>query len=181
MAVDWLSILPPPYLSAYNNQVNKIIKIAGFDPGRSYTAWAVLRGTARDGFELYRHGLLFPPDIGATKTFGRSLPYWGSFFQVFIEFDLKPHIIGIERFVYRPGGQGQGAEDINLRIPAMIDPRTYLVRNTDWKRYFTKYVCSEGTLPYFGTPTPHEADAAGIAMYLAGMLINEQNAKSQSD
>ena len=148
--------------------------IAGFDLGRKYQAWAVVRGSDKRGFSLFRHGLLYPPDLGNTSPFGSSLPSWSTFFQTFINHDLKPHAMGVERFVYRPGGQGAGAEDINLRIPAMVGPSTFLIRNVEWKSYFKRHVWADGPEAYFGTPTPHEADAAGIALYTASVLFPRQ-------
>ena len=109
------------------------LKLAAFDMGRNYVAWAVVRGDFDRGFYLYRHGLLYPPDLGPTKTFGQSLRLWEWFFWMFVEHDLMPSALAAERFTYRPGGQGGGAEDINLRLPAMAGPSTFLVRNTDWK------------------------------------------------
>jgi len=146
------------------------LKLAGFDMGRNYVAWAVVRGSLDQGFQLHRHGLLYPPDLGSTKNFGHTLTYWSHFFWMFLTLDLKPHGYGVERFVYRPGGQGAGAEDINLRLAGMMSPAGFLVRNTDWKTWFKRNVDSEGSLHYFRTPTEHEADAAGIALYTASVL-----------
>lgn len=147
------------------------LKVAGFDMGRKYIAWAVVRGTYTTGFTLYRHGLLYPPDIGDTSTFGTSLPFWTGFFWTFVSRDLKPVAFGVERFVYRPGGQGSGSEDINLRIPGMVGPNAHLIRNTEWKSWFKRNVDADGSAHFFGTPTDHEADAAGIALYTASVLL----------
>ena len=147
------------------------LRIAGFDPGRKYIAWALICGNADTGFELERHGLLYPPDLGDTKSFGMSLRLWDSFFWAFVRGDLQPMAMGIERFTYRPGGTGGGSEDINLRLPAMMGHSSYLIRNTEWKSWFKRNVHKEGSEEYFGLPTPHEADAAGIALYTASVLF----------
>lgn len=139
--------------------------------GRNYVAWAVLRGTREDGFSLHRHGVLYPPDLGSTFQFGHSLRYWEWLFDVFVTYDLNPSACAAERFTYRPGGQGGASEDVNLRLPGMYAPLMHMVRNTDWKTWFHRYVCADGTLSFFGTPTQHEADAAGIAMYLGGVIL----------
>ncbi len=150
------------------------MKILGVDPGRNYVAWAVLRGSVDSGFSLYRHGLLLLPDLGPIGEFGRSLSFWRSFFEWFVLKDLRPTAWAIERFNYRPGSQGQGSEDINLHIPAMLGPGVFLVRNTEWKMWFHNNVRSKetgGSHSFFRTPTPHEADAAGIALYLGSVLL----------
>lgn len=148
-----------------------MFKVAGIDPGRNYVAWAVLRGSTDVGFMLHRHGTLMLPDIGDTASFGRSLKFWEMFFEWFLLKDLRPTAWAVERFTYRPGSQGQGAEDINLRLPGMSGPGVFLVRNTDWKSWFHRTVKEEGTQSFFRTPTPHEADAAGIALYLGSVLL----------
>jgi hypothetical protein len=150
------------------------VKLAGFDMGRNYVAWAVVRGSFDHGFSLYRHGLLYPPALGSTKAFGQSLKMWEWFFWMFIEKDLMPLATATERFTYRRGGGGQGAEDINLRLPAMTGPSSFLVRNVEWKSWFHKQVHAKkdgGARAYFGTPTDHEADAAGIALYLGTVIL----------
>jgi len=152
------------------------MKVVGFDMGRKYIAWAVLRGSVERGFLLHRHGLLYPPDLGSTKLFGASLRMWESFFWTFVYRDLKPTAMAAERFTYRPGGQGASAEDINLRLPAMAGPNTFYFRNTEWKNWLHRNVCPKdqgGALSFFGTPTPHEADAAGIALYLGSVVLPE--------
>lgn len=150
------------------------VKLAGFDMGRKYVAWAIVRGSFDDGFSLYRHGLLYPPNLGDTKTFGSSLRLWEWFFWMFVERDLKPHAMAAERFTYRSTGGGQGSEDVNLRLPAMAGPSTFLVRNTEWKGWFHGNVHAKadgGAHSFFGLPTPHESDAAGIAFYLGSVLL----------
>ena len=145
--------------------------LAGFDMGRNYIAWAVVRGTFDTGFELHRHGLLYPPDLGSTKHFGVSLGYWSSFFRMFVTEDLQTSVYGVERFVYRPGSQGAAAEDINLRITGMTGVGCSLIRNVEWKSWFKRHVDAEGSQHYFRLPTGHEADAAGIALYTASVLF----------
>jgi hypothetical protein len=147
----------------------KHYKIAGFDMGRQYLAWAVVRGNQTDGFQLYRHGFLFPPtDV---KPFGSYLPLYSWFSQAFIQKDLMVSMIVAERFTYRPGSTGQGAEDINLLLGGLLlaDVRVNLVRNTDWKSWFKRSFSKESQ-EYFQTPTPHEGDAAGLALYGASVL-----------
>ena len=147
------------------------MKLAGFDMGRNYVAWAVVRGSFTAGFSLYRHGLIYDQPIGDTLNFGGSLNAWRGFLDVFKALDLKPTACAAERFVYRPGSQGQSAEEINLRLSAMKDENTFLVRNTDWKSWFKRSVNKNGSLAHFRTPTEHEADAAGIALYLGSVVL----------
>ena len=152
----------------------RTFKIAGFDMGRNYVAWAVLRGSYDCGFSLYRHGIATTPDLGETEVFGTSLVHWQFFFEWFVLKDLRPTAWAIERFTYRPGSQGSSSEDINLQIPAMNGPGAFLVRNTEWKNWFHSTVKEKedgGTHSFFHTPTPHEADAAGIALYLGSVLL----------
>jgi hypothetical protein len=147
------------------------MKLAGFDMGRDYIAWSLLDGTKDDGFSLARHGIIYPPDHGDTQTFGSSLRFWEAFFEVFVRFDLEANACAAERFTYRPGGAGAAAEDINLRLPGMASTFTHLVRNTDWKSWFNRHVCADGTHAFFNTPTEHEADASGIALYLGCVIL----------
>lgn len=148
-------------------------KLAGFDPGRKYVAWAVVVGLPSTGFRLYRHGLIYAPEMGDTWSFGRSLRFWESFFHMFMTRDLRVDAWVVERFKNQAGRAGLGAasEEINLQIPAMSGPAARLVRNTDWKAWFKRYVHPEGAPAYFATPTPHEADAAGLALYLGSVLL----------
>lgn len=141
------------------------MRVVGFDPGRKYIAWALLEGV--DNLTVTRHGMLFPPSLGPTADFGQSIKPWNDLVWAFLTFDLKPDVIGIERFVYTPGGKGAGAEEINLRIPAILGPEARLVRNVDWKSWFKRSVNADGAHDHFKLHTPHESDAAGIAMYVA--------------
>lgn len=145
----------------------KYTSVAGFDPGRKYIAWAVVTEYNQGEWSLSRHGLIYPPPLGNTKSFGHTTRMWSYMFDVFMEYDLDVSAFGIERFVYTPGGRGSGSEDINLRLPGMSRVGSHLIRNVDWKVWFKKNVNSEGAYEHFGTPTPHEADAAGIALYTA--------------
>jgi hypothetical protein len=152
----------------------RMFKVAAFDPGRNYVAWAVLRGSPEDGFVLHRHGLLFPPDLGETSIYGTSLLLWAFFFEWFVLNDIRPTAWAVERFTYRPGSEGASSEDINIRLPGMTGPGAFLVRNTDWKSWFHDNVKAKedgGTHSFFHTPTPHEADAAGMALYLGSVLL----------
>lgn len=139
--------------------------------GRNYVAWATVEGDPTNGYMVDRHGIIYPPDLGDTSSFGRSLSLWAGFFQIFLQQDLKPSAWAIERFVKMKGGAGAAAEDINLRIPGMTGPNGYLVRNVDWKVWFKKHVHPEGAPAYFRMPTEHEADAAGLAYYLASVIL----------
>jgi hypothetical protein len=139
--------------------------------GRNYVAWATVRGTAQHGFRLHRHGMLYGPELGDTATFGRSLTFWPSFFQHFVYNELGVKAYAAERFTYRPGGAGGASEEINIQIAGMGGPGGHLVRNTDWKSWFKKHVHADGAPGFFHTPTTHEADAAGIALYLACVLL----------
>ena len=153
---------------------DQTFKVLGIDVGRNYIAWAVLRGSVNSGFSLYRHGLLTTQDLGETEVFGTSLGHWHHFFEWFVLKDIRPTAWAVERFTYRPGSQGSSSEDINLQIPAMTGPGAFLVRNTEWKTYFHSNVLSKeegGTHRFFGTPTSHEADACGIALYLGAVLL----------
>jgi hypothetical protein len=153
---------------------SRTYKVAGVDPGGNYVAWAVLRGSLDRGFLLYRHGLLMTPNLGDNSIFGTSLGFWASFFEWFVLKDLRPTAWAVERFTYRPGSQGGAAEDVNLQIPGMNGPGAFLVRNTDWKTWFHNNVRSKeagGTQSFFHTPTQHEADACGIALYLGSVLL----------
>lgn len=153
---------------------DRTFKVLGIDVGCNYVAWAVLRGSVNSGFSLYRHGLLTTPDLGETEVFGTSLGHWHHFFEWFVLKDVRPTAWAVERFTYRPGSQGSSSEDINIQIPAMTGPGAFLVRNTEWKTYFHNNVLSKengGTQGFFHTPTPHEADACGIALYLGSVLL----------
>jgi hypothetical protein len=146
------------------------MRVAGFDPGRDYVAWASVVGDLETGFSLERHGILYPPTLGNTKHFGGSLHFWSCAFGIFLREDLQPSIYGIERFVYTPGGKGGGSEDINLRLPGMWGVGAHYVRNTDWKSWFKRNVDKEGAQHHFRLGTPHESDSAGIATYTACVL-----------
>lgn len=135
--------------------------------GRKYVAYAVLEYSDDVGYEVVRHGLMFPPDIGGTADFGRSLKQWENEFQMFVRHDLEVSLYGVERFTYRPGSQGQSSEEINLRIVGMQGPGSSNIRNTDWKSWFKREVHSGGAEEFFSFPTPHECDAAGIGLYTA--------------
>lgn len=161
-----------------NKTRSRQLKLAGFDPGRSYIAWAVVRGTVEDGFKLYRHGFIYPPDIGATGNFGSSLLLWDGFFDQFLRGDLKVDAFAVERFVKMMGSAGSSSEDVNLRVARMVRPNGFLVRNVDWKSWMKRYGHPDGAPALFKTPTPHEADAAGIAMYLGSVLL-PRHTKSQ--
>lgn len=150
---------------------NKVIKLAGFDPGRNYVAFAVIEGNAIEGFELYRHGFIYPPDLGATADFGSSLQFWDGFFNVFLRNDLEVKAFAVERFIKMMGSAGSAAEDVNLRVSRMVGPDGFLVRNVDWKSWMKRNVHPDGAEAVFKTPTPHEADAAGIALYLGSVLL----------
>jgi hypothetical protein len=159
----------------------KVLKLAGFDMGRNYVAWATVRGTFNSGFHLHRHGFLFPPELGSTYEFGSTLNKWSNIFSWFVVKDLNADAWAAERFVYRPGGQGSGAEDICLRLGAMGVPSDgHMVRNTDWKSWFKRSVSPNGTQAFFCTPTEHEADAAGIALYLGSIILPRMTDKSPS-
>ena len=57
-----------------------------------------------------------------------------------------------------------------------MGPSSFLVRNTEWKSWFQKYVHSKqdgGAHGYFNLSTPHESDAAGIALYLGSVILPE--------
>lgn len=148
-----------------------MMTLAGFDPGRNYVSWAVIRGNVHKGFRLKRHGFIYPPDIGSTANFGSSLRLWASFFEVFLRKDLKPDAFAVERFIKMQGSAGSAAEDVNLRVAHMVAPDGYLVRNVDWKSWMKRHIHPDGAPAVFKTPTPHEADAAGIALYLGAVLL----------
>ena len=157
----------------------KPIKVVGLDPGRNYVAWAVVRGTYDDGFSLYRHGMIELGDIGTTATFGSSLGLWGWFFELFVRRDLRPCAVGIERFTYRPGSTGQISEEVSLHIGRILGPGVYAVRNTDWKGWAKRNLgVTELLSEYFHTPSEHEADAAGIALYTASVVLPRQQKAS---
>ncbi len=143
------------------------LRVAGFDMGRKYVAFSVLEYTEELGYTPVRHGLIFPPDIGDTDNFGYSLKQWEYEFQNFVENDLEVSLYGIERFTYRPGSQGQSAEEINLRIVGMQGTGSVNIRNTEWKSWFKRNVCADGAEAFYGFSTPHECDAAGIGLYTA--------------
>lgn len=156
-------------------------RIAGFDMGRNYVAWARAVQNERGNFVIDRHGLLYPPDLGDTDHFGLSLPFWGFFFDHFVRQEICARSYGVERFTYAPGSKGSAAEDINLRVAQMTGPGCILVRNTDWKSWFHKNIHEKGTLDYFGFPTPHECDAAGIALYTASRHLGQIAARPKTD
>lgn len=149
----------------------KMLKLAGFDPGRSYIAWAVIQGNLESGFSLYRHGFIYPPDLGSTAHFGSSLLLWDGFFENFLVNDLQPDAFAVERFIKMQGSAGSAAEDVNLRVARMVRPNGFLVRNVDWKSWMKKKIHPDGAPGVFRTPTPHEADAAGIALYLGSVIL----------
>lgn len=149
----------------------KNIKLAGFDPGRQYIAWAVIRGTPESGWKLYRHGFIYPPELGNTASFGSGLLLWGGFFDHFVKKDLCANYCATERFIKMQGAAGSGAEDINLRVSQMARPGMSFVRNVDWKSWFKRTIHKDGAPAVFKTPTEHEADAAGIALYLGSVLL----------
>lgn len=139
--------------------------------GRNYVAWAVLRGNDDSGYCLHRHGTIRMPDVGDTLHFAQSVRWWAHFIEWFIMRDVQPIAWAVERFTYRPGSQGQASEEINLHIAGLMPGAgAFAVRNTDWKRWFFANV-AESTQAFFRTPTEHEADAAGIAMYLGCVLL----------
>lgn len=146
-------------------------RIAGFDPGRAYIAWAVLEGSTSEGWTLARHGFIYPPDLGSTSNFGSSLMLWDGFFDIFVREDLQASYFAVERFIKMQGSAGSAAEDVNLRVARMVRPNGFLVRNVDWKSWMKRMVHPEGAPAVFKTPTPHEADAAGIAFYLGSVLL----------
>jgi hypothetical protein len=139
--------------------------------GRNYVAWALIEGNQQDGYIVERHGMMYPPEIGDTFSFGRGLTLWSGFFLTFLREDLQADAAAAERFVKMKGGAGASAEDINLRIAGMVSPGTWLVRNVDWKTWFKRNVHPEGAPAFFSMPTEHEADAAGIAFYLASVVL----------
>jgi hypothetical protein len=155
---------------AVQGQQRKMM-LAGFDPGRSYTAFAVIRGNVSQGFKLYRHGFIYPPDLGSTANFGSSLLLWDAFFENFLRNDLKVDAFAVERFIKMQGSAGSAAEDVNLRVGRMVRPGGFLVRNVDWKSWMKRHIHEDGAPAVFRTPTPHEADAAGIALYLGSVLL----------
>jgi hypothetical protein len=159
----------------------KMLKLAGFDPGRNYIAWAVIRGNTKLGFRLYRHGFIYPPDLGSTAAFGSSLLFWDGFFETFLRGDLRPDAFAVERFIKMQGSAGSAAEDVNLRVARMVRPDGFLVRNVDWKSWMKKKIHPEGAPAVFKTPTPHEADAAGIALYLGSVILPRLAAQRKTD
>jgi hypothetical protein len=132
--------------------------------GRNYISFAVMRTVTNDEIVLLRYGFIELPDIGDTKHFGTNLLVWRHFFEWFVRFDVRPDVICAERFTYRPG-TGQAAEEINLFLAQMAGLNTHFVRNTDWKGWLKKTIKTDNWQKYFGTPTPHEADAIGLAAY----------------
>lgn len=153
---------------------NKVMTLAGFDPGRNYISWAVIKGTIGSGFKLKRHGFMYPPGLGGTTSFGSSLRLWGGFFEHFLRKDLKVDAYAVERFIKMQGSAGSAAEDVNLRVAHMTGPDGFLVRNVDWKSWMKRHIHPDGAPAVFKTPTPHEADAAGIALYLGAVLLPRQ-------
>ena len=139
--------------------------------GRNYVAFALIAGNQHDGYCVERHGMMYPPEIGDTFNFGRGLTLWSGFFQTFVRDDLQADASAVERFVKMKGGMGASAEDINLRVAHMAGPGVWLVRNVDWKAWFKRAVHPEGAPAFFSMPTEHECDAAGIAYYLASVVL----------
>ena len=125
-----------------------------------------------DGFKLHRHGIIYPPETHDTVNFGRHMHFYSAFVTWFLKTDIRASAVGIERFEYRPGA-GKYSEGVNLHVSALRAgwPTAYLVRPREWKTWFQRYVHKEGAQAFFGTPTPHEADAGGIALYLGCILL----------
>jgi len=72
------------------------------------------------------------------------------------------------------------SEDINLQLAGLAGPNAFFVRNTDWKRWFKTNIDQRGAPEYFGLSSDHEGDAAGIAYYLAGVLLPREREISAS-
>jgi hypothetical protein len=98
--------------------------------------------------------------------------FYSAFVTYFLKTDVRTNAVGIERFEYRPGS-GRHSEGVNLHVSALRSgwPTAFLVRPRDWKTWFHNHVHSAGTQAFFGTPTAHEADAGGIALYLGCILL----------
>jgi hypothetical protein len=151
--------------------VHEVHRIAGFDMGRQYIAWSTLVPTNSGGWEVERHGILYPPLMGNTEYFGSSLDLFRSFFQHFLTHDLDVAAYASERFIKMMGSAGSAAEDVNLLLGQMTGPNQHMVRNVDWKRWFKAKVHPDGAPAFFATPTEHEADASGIGLYLGAVLL----------
>lgn len=147
-----------------------VMRIAGFDMGRQYIAWATLV-SVNDAWELERHGILYPPDMGTTAMFGNNLGLFRSFFQHFVQHDLEVGVYAAERFIKMMGNAGNASEDVNLLLGQMQGTSSHFVRNVDWKTWFKKKVHAEGAPAFFCLPTDHEGDAAGIGMYLGSVIM----------
>ena len=149
--------------------------VVGFDLGRKYLAWTLIRKDDEGYWFRDRAGLLFPPDIGTTKNFGR-MGLWRCVVDVFFRDELGPVDRAVaERFVYSPGPGGQSSEDINLRLSIMslMVPELHLIRNTDWKGWFARTHNKQNTQEALGhmCTSPHEADSWGMALYGAQLPI----------
>lgn len=148
--------------------------------GRNYIAWAVVEGNEVDGWSLVRHGTLYPPDLGDTANYGQCLRFFSWFFEWFVINDMDVDYYGAERFIKMKGGAGTASEDINMYLGQMVLPHSRNVRNTDWKSWFKRHVHPDGAPAFFSTPTSHEADASGIALYTAQVLVGRLLKRSES-
>jgi hypothetical protein len=146
--------------------------------GAKYVAWSVVERTTETELQLIASGMLWAPDIGDTQHYGQ-LFLFRCLFEQLVEHTEKEHSavhwIG-ERFVHQGSiGHGQSSEEINLRLATMksVMPYMYMVRNTDWKTWFKRNSGDRTTDRVFVVPTPHQADAAGIACYGAAKCFGQ--------
>ena len=175
-------------------------RVLGFDVGREYLAWGLLVTAHRSPSWPGDVGSWVPARCGFVRIpanpkessfeYGRHLKRVRDLVDVLINYDLKPDIIGIERFTYRPGSAGGGSEDVN-RIVACVEsaggPKVWSLRNTDWKSWLSRHVARQGFKNVFAdkhekqgakvtaqdvfmTSTPHEADGFGIGLFTACAL-----------